>query len=560
MTPTTRSRPARRAGAAAPVHHVATLGAPRQFGGGAAPMLLQRSDEDFIAGLLADLGQATGRAALPAQRAQARSAQGLLKLFQPLQRQFHLALLSCWCEQPGQPRVDRARIAGGGLVLRRVGADGRREGWMHAEGRVRGWLPLSMVGGDAADPDPARRAAQAATGVADLDRALAAVRRDDPGRALQEVVQPLFVAPPEVVADAGETLLYGLVSTTSSEHTEPVPALSAADGFGPDDPLFRAHLVSALQGNASSFPFAGRVLVAGWADAVEAVGDTAPAGVSAADHEALRVATSTEGARMRRLLGLLRQLAIEFDAFGSGPAVAALQARLRDIRLPLVQRPGETTAHTVEAFGFLRTAAQVLLNRTSTAAPEMPVRWPELDAADTRALQQALQTALVARAAGSTVAAGRFDDPDARYVLRGFVRLKPEGGCPERIVWSGESAPFVIAPWYDSAGAPPVQISMPDPTDRDALRALKPNVAFVVPPAMQNLLNGSAKDLLEGKGSTGTLGITWICSFSIPIITICAFLVLNIFLTLFNIVFGWLFFLKICLPLPKFGNKPPGSP
>jgi hypothetical protein len=28
---------------------------------------------------------------------------------------------------------------------------------------------------------------------------------------------------------------------------------------------------------------------------------------------------------------------------------------------------------------------------------------------------------------------------------------------------------------------------------------------------------------------------------------------------LFNIVFGWMFFLKICLPLPKFGNKPPGG-
>ena len=28
-------------------------------------------------------------------------------------------------------------------------------------------------------------------------------------------------------------------------------------------------------------------------------------------------------------------------------------------------------------------------------------------------------------------------------------------------------------------------------------------------------------------------------------ITICAFIVLNIFLTLFNIVFGWMFFLKI---------------
>jgi hypothetical protein len=65
---------------------------------------------------------------------------------------------------------------------------------------------------------------------------------------------------------------------------------------------------------------------------------------------------------------------------------------------------------------------------------------------------------------------------------------------------------------------------------------------------------------MEGKGDMGNgLGITWVCAFSIPIITICAFIVLNIFLTLFNIVFGWMFFLKICLPLPKFGSKPPGG-
>jgi hypothetical protein len=168
-----------------------------------------------------------------------------------------------------------------------------------------------------------------------------------------------------------------------------------------------------------------------------------------------------------------------------------------------------------------------------------------------------LHGAVMARAAAQKVGVGRFDEPQARYVLRAFVRLKPEGGCPQRVVWSEETEPFVIAPWYEGAGGAPVQIPLPDPSDRNLLRALKPNVAFVVPPALQNLLNGPAKALLGGQGKTGGLGLTWVCSFSIPIITLCAFLVLNVFLTLFNIVFGWMFFLKICLPLPKFGDKPP---
>ena len=41
-----------------------------------------------------------------------------------------------------------------------------------------------------------------------------------------------------------------------------------------------------------------------------------------------------------------------------------------------------------------------------------------------------------------------------------------------------------------------------------------------------------------------------ICSFSIPIITICAMIVLFIFVILLNIVFFWMPFLKICFPLP----------
>ena len=137
-------------------------------------------------------------------------------------------------------------------------------------------------------------------------------------------------------------------------------------------------------------------------------------------------------------------------------------------------------------------------------------------------------------------------------MVRAFVRLKPEGTCPAHTEWSAYSEPFVIAPWYEGSGAPPVQIPLPDVTDRDLLRSLKPNVAFELPPALQNLLVGNPKDLLEGKPSGGggfTIG--WICSFSLPIITICAFICLNIFLSLFDLIFRWMFFIKICIPFPK---------
>ena len=119
-----------------------------------------------------------------------------------------------------------------------------------------------------------------------------------------------------------------------------------------------------------------------------------------------------------------------------------------------------------------------------------------------------------------------------------------------RTVWSEYSEPFVIAPWYEGSGAPPTQIALPDPTP-ELLKSLKPNVSFVVPPSLQGLLMGNPKDLLDGKKGGSALTVGWICSFSLPIITLCAFIVLNIFLTLFDLFFNWMFYIKVCIPFPK---------
>ena len=43
----------------------------------------------------------------------------------------------------------------------------------------------------------------------------------------------------------------------------------------------------------------------------------------------------------------------------------------------------------------------------------------------------------------------------------------------------------------------------------------------------------------------------WLCSFSLPAITICAYIVLSIFIGLFNLVFWWSAWIKICIPIPR---------
>ena len=67
-----------------------------------------------------------------------------------------------------------------------------------------------------------------------------------------------------------------------------------------------------------------------------------------------------------------------------------------------------------------------------------------------------------------------------------------------------------------------------------------------------NMMQGTTlSGLTKGVGaSSGGIQLDWICGFNIPLITICAFFVLNIFLTLLNLVFFWIAFIKICIPFP----------
>ena len=183
----------------------------------------------------------------------------------------------------------------------------------------------------------------------------------------------------------------------------------------------------------------------------------------------------------------------------------------------------------------------------------MPLTWDSFTAADQAEVVQAAGAALRARSQRVVSPEGRFQDPSRRYRLRLFFRIRghqPE--CPPQLVWSDHSEVFRIAPWYASAEriGPPIPLPMPS---RAFLKNLKPNVSFVVPGSLMNAMQSASMTKLSD-GSASPMGkgidIAWVCSFSIPTITICAFFVLNIFLQLLNIVFFWMFFVKICVPIP----------
>lgn len=177
----------------------------------------------------------------------------------------------------------------------------------------------------------------------------------------------------------------------------------------------------------------------------------------------------------------------------------------------------------------------------------MPTAWDSSTQEDEAAVLAAAQACLQARSATLLAPEGRYQDHTRLYKLRMFLRVRGEGSCPPRTLWSDYSEVFEIAPWYEAAGMVGPPVPLPRPT-LEFLKAARPNVSFIVPDSLMNAIQASTPTT-PSKGSS--IGLSWICGFSIPIITICAFFVLNIFLTLMNIAFFWLPWVKICIPIPS---------
>jgi hypothetical protein len=142
-----------------------------------------------------------------------------------------------------------------------------------------------------------------------------------------------------------------------------------------------------------------------------------------------------------------------------------------------------------------------------------------------------------------------FDDLST-YEIRCFVR--EHHPCPGRtarlpdchgpLTWSRASTAFRLAAAFDVLGSAnrPVTIKMPDLRDLAAQAALRPRgklspVHFVQPQHMS---------------PDGTMGGAAICSFSIPLITIIALFVLNLFLPVVVFLFQlwFLLVLRFCIP------------
>jgi hypothetical protein len=332
------------------------------------------------------------------------------------------------------------------------------------------------------------------------------------------------VAPPDVCQAVGRTILYGVIPVTSSEFSEAPPVTLAAEDAETLNQLNAAILEMLpyyLRPNGDrSVPQAGRVLTADQADDIS----------------------------LRDFLATLQQLKFQFRLFESDLASVAL---LQELNQAIV---ASDTPNAQPLGDFLALASRILIDREAGLQVTLPPKWATFSDTQNRNILELSRAALMSHLSALTAGESRFEALDRQYQVRAFVRLKQIDHCVHPPIWSDYSNAFTIAPWYESSSQPPVKIVLPDILNPKTLSSLKPSVAFSVPPKLFDFLkkNPSAKSVLSGDVKDGDDGgIAWICSFNIPIITLCAYLVLNIFLQLFNIIFWWLLIVKICLPVPK---------
>ncbi len=169
-----------------------------------------------------------------------------------------------------------------------------------------------------------------------------------------------------------------------------------------------------------------------------------------------------------------------------------------------------------------------------------------------------------------------LDHQGARFVIR-CVFERPHCGQRFPAMVSAASRLLEMAPFFDpDAPARPVRIALPMDISPAGLRKYKKNAVFLISDMLCGKISKIKKltlaDLVLSvlpwpfhkdlpslepagpcKSPEATLGM--FCSLSIPIVTLCALILLIIMVQLLDYVFRWVPYLFMCLPIPGFKGK-----
>ncbi len=424
-----------------------------------------------------------------------------LKLYQPAHGRFYLVAASLVCRLAGLPDhvIDAAKSERAGFVLRRLRADGGEDAWV---------------------PDP-----QDPTKQRHLWKALSASERE--GLTSDEELFPLF--PVNFTVDGRRRrILVGFVPTSSRE------TFVSAEAFAP-----AGAEVDPLVDEAES-------RVVGPYEFLQGI---------PSDAEESDVEKDTSRFLLLDLADFLQsRLQDLWTAVGSGipPPASSLTRALYD-SLNTRRVEGGTSATWRQALAEAwEDAPNIGAGKPSTV--NYNLRHSDLPVSE---LRTGLTSAVKASTYQPPPPSGevpKLEAGETQYALR-CVYQRPGCGPLQPPVISKRTPPFTLAPFFDpDAPARPIRITLPVDTSLAGLRRFKKNVGFVLSDKLRKQMSRATdlKGVMDKKIPEGTsFELGEICSFSIPIITLCAFMILMILLILLNIIFWWLPFLKICLPTVK---------
>jgi len=168
------------------------------------------------------------------------------------------------------------------------------------------------------------------------------------------------------------------------------------------------------------------------------------------------------------------------------------------------------------------------------------------------------------------------DSRSAWFVVR-CVYQRPNCGPLFLPLVSAATQKFQMAPFFDpDAPSRPVRIPMPLDISPAGLRKYQKNTGFVISDMLCGKMKGMRKmtfaDLVlsvlpwpfhkdlpdldkTGPCKEGSNSFGMICSLSIPIVTLCALILMFIMVQLFNLFFRWIPYLFVCLPIPGLKGK-----
>jgi len=480
----------------------------------------------------------------------------------PLHRTFYVVSCEAVCDRLGLPALDPKRIKSAGFVIRRVGG-GREQSWMIEDDQAIGWqdTPTGLR-----DPDVHRRLC--ANGVLHP--------RENVPTYTGEQTHPLH---PETAYDQNgkrHTVLYGYLplggtytipqTGAGSPFDTASEAQFRADGethfpwpFGfrpPADTTWRTEHTRPIESGRPTKPMFE--LLRAFVNRFH-VGETRVAENAALEEFARGIYFYDEVAAAGKLTPQTFSDAARaaFDKYRGSSLWSYLQAFAASGQHALANWIVQQEKRADDA-GSLDSLSQ--LDKLPAAGGGGTVAQSlYITPADAQELRQLLGQRLVDQAVmkARELPVPKFQQDSADiYQIVPFVRALDDA-AKERIYWAGNDARsevFRVAAPFDPHASRPALIQMPSLAD--LRKGLAKGVSMLTPPDTYGLINalnlrkGASEDVLPS-GQAASMGIQWICSFSLPVITLVAMILLMIMISLLNIAFFWMAWVRICLPFPK---------